>query len=936
MTPFPSIVQSSLGRTFHLAKQIGKGGEGAIYETSEQQDIAVKLYWPDKAQSRREKIAAMASAQWYKTSSFVAFPIDILFSPNGAFVGFVMKKIGGSKPVHMLFTPASRKAEFSRANYRFLIRAAGNIARAVASVHSLGCVIGDVNHSGFLVSDKAVSILIDSDSFQVVASNHKYLCQVGTPDYTPPELQGVRFDRVPRTPNHDNFGLAVLVFQILFMGRHPFSGRYQGSGDMPLERAIGEFRFAYSAQASRTQMLPPPGAPLLTDFPPHLGAAFENAFGQQGRSLRSTAAEWISLLENLETYLVPCSAEPSHQHIKDKPCPWCRMEQSSPGFVTFNTFTTATAIPIHVDVSQIAALINAIRDPGPTPTIQTVIIVPTNVGPAPLASGLNTNLKRRAYLGVGASASGAILISFGGIAIVPGLLVLGAGVLANAFPPKELKKLREARSQAETSWRSIEDAWSKQPGNTKFLQIKSEVNEYVRLLSDLPNEEKRELQKLEQNKKDAQLRRHLDRYLIANAKIKKIGAGRKAVLASFGVQTAADIQQQRISAIQGFGPALVSSLMAWRQGAANRFVFNASEPVNQVDLANMKARIANRKADLDTKIRSLAGNLQQASNFSLAQRAKISSLANQAFAARRQAEINEQSATGPLHKASKVISLCCIGLAAIGLVISNNSTTSAPPHPSSVVVTKAPDQPPPRPEPPIAVSKYVPPVIVPPQRGGGAPPVGSSSSTPLPPSNPPRQEESALPSLPGPQEVPQLPIPNSVVPAEPVLKRQLSKTEDVIQIQKKLFDLGYMSVPANGKWGPLSKRALGQYKQQAGLEKNDLWDATAEDSLFGENAPRAIRTLAFIGGWTNELGQCGGPGEAAPLRIMADRAETDGGACQFNSVSSDGNNAWRIDATCSSGGTSHAAHIRLAINGSVLHWTSEQPENIYYRCENFR
>ena len=196
MGAFPSIVQSSLGRTFHLAKQIGKGGEGAIYETAEQQDIAIKLYWPDKAQSRRDKITAMASAQWYKTSSFVAFPIDVLFSSNGAFVGFVMKKIGGSKPIHMLYSPASRKVEFSQANYKFLIRAAGNIARAVASVHSLGCVIGDINHSGFLVSDKAVSILIDSDSFQVVAASHKYLCQVGTPEYTPPELQGARFDRV--------------------------------------------------------------------------------------------------------------------------------------------------------------------------------------------------------------------------------------------------------------------------------------------------------------------------------------------------------------------------------------------------------------------------------------------------------------------------------------------------------------------------------------------------------------------------------------------------------------------------------------------------------------------------------------------------------------------------------------------------------------------
>ena len=172
MSAFPSVVQSSLGRTFHLAKQIGKGGEGVIYETTEQNDIALKLYWPDKAQSRRDKIAAMAAAQWYKTNSFVAFPIDVLFAPNGDFVGFIMKRIGGSKPVHMLYSPASRKMEFAKANYNFLVRAAGNIARAVASVHAIGCVIGDINHSGFLVSDKATSTIIDSDSFQVVASNN--------------------------------------------------------------------------------------------------------------------------------------------------------------------------------------------------------------------------------------------------------------------------------------------------------------------------------------------------------------------------------------------------------------------------------------------------------------------------------------------------------------------------------------------------------------------------------------------------------------------------------------------------------------------------------------------------------------------------------------------------------------------------------------------
>jgi DNA-binding helix-hairpin-helix protein with protein kinase domain len=103
MGAFPSTVKTSLGQTFHLAKLIGRGGEGAVYEVQEQTDLALKLYWPTKAESRRDKLSAMASAQWYKTNSFVTFPIAILFSPAGAFLGFVMRKIGGQARTSAIF-----------------------------------------------------------------------------------------------------------------------------------------------------------------------------------------------------------------------------------------------------------------------------------------------------------------------------------------------------------------------------------------------------------------------------------------------------------------------------------------------------------------------------------------------------------------------------------------------------------------------------------------------------------------------------------------------------------------------------------------------------------------------------------------------------------------------------------------------------------------
>ena len=443
MRAFPSSVRTSHGGTLHISKQIGQGGEGAIYETQEQNDIALKLYWPAKAESRRDKIAAMASAQWYKASPFVAFPIDILFSPSGAFVGFVMRKIAGGKPVHMLFSPASRKLEFTSANYKFLVRAAVNIARAVASVHAIGCVIGDVNQSGFLVSEKAVSTLIDCDSFQIVLGNKKFLCLVGTNEYTPPELQGVRFDRVERAPNHDNFGLAILLFQILFMGRHPFSGRYQGTGDMPIERAIGEYRFAYSAQATITKMQPPPAAPLLTDFPSYIGQAFETAFGRAGLHGRPTASNWVSLLESLEKEIIVCGVDSSHHHVRDKPCPWCRMEQSIPGFIAFISTQTAVFIPTQIDISQIIVVLRAIREPGPAPNLQTLIVAPSNLIPTEPSSALISTLTTRAYMGIVASAAGAVAIHLGNSFTYSGLSVLATGLLVNILVPKGVRQLEK-------------------------------------------------------------------------------------------------------------------------------------------------------------------------------------------------------------------------------------------------------------------------------------------------------------------------------------------------------------------------------------------------------------------------------------------------------------------------------------------------------------
>jgi DNA-binding helix-hairpin-helix protein with protein kinase domain len=331
--------------------------------------LAAKIYHPDKATERQQKIEAVVAAQWHKAASCVAFPIDALFSDSGRFAGFTMVRIGGNKPIHDLYSPTSRKTEFSTANFPFLIRTALNIAIALAKVHETGCVIGDINHSGILIANNTIATLIDCDSFQVTVAGQTFLCKVGVPDFTPPELQGIRLDQIARSTNHDAFGLAVVIFNLLFMGRHPFAGRFLGRGDMPLERAIAQYRFAYSARKHETQTEPPPNVPVLADIPPELANAFETAFSQAGPTKgRLKALDWVNILRRSESDIKPCASNQAHHYFRTAPsCPWCRMESAYPGFLAFAPPIISITSSTPVNLGQLIAAIKAVPDPRVSP-----------------------------------------------------------------------------------------------------------------------------------------------------------------------------------------------------------------------------------------------------------------------------------------------------------------------------------------------------------------------------------------------------------------------------------------------------------------------------------------------------------------------------------------------------------------------------------------
>jgi hypothetical protein len=205
-----------------------------------------------------------------------------------------------------------------------------------------------------------------------------------------------------------------------------------------------------------------------------------------------------------------------------------------------------------------------LKDPGAPPDILRITSVPPNFNPSPEAQRARNVRWTRVGAGAVGTIAGICLFSLGGAGFLAGAIAI-AGSTSLAFAQRQLvKDVVAARQRAEIAWNAIQSAWSQQAGNKNFLTAKAEAEKLMVSLSRLPEREQHRKQELNNKKREAQLLRYLERFRIADAKIRKIGPGRKMTLASFGIETAADVRRPRIEAIQGFGRNLTSALLAWR------------------------------------------------------------------------------------------------------------------------------------------------------------------------------------------------------------------------------------------------------------------------------------------------------------------------------------------------------------------------------------
>lgn len=330
------------GRSLSVSRELGKGGEGIVYDVSGYPDQVAKIYHSSHCtdEKRRKLQAMIASPPQDDTRRLspphisIAWPLELLYEQE-EFAGYLMPHISQSPDIFKVYNPQLRTKNYPAFDWRYLHRTAKNFATALNALHVRGYVMGDVNQKNIMVTTSALVTLVDTDSFQVPDSGGRvYRCPVGVPEYTPPELQGTKLDSIDRTIHHDDFGLGVIIFQLLMEGFHPFTGVAQDptlslTGEVYLH-CIKQGVFPYQFNS---EFHPPPGAPSFSALHPEIQNLLLRCFinGYLNPSSRPTAHEWLKALDKAEKVLMQCGRNALHwysDHVKQ--CPWCEREKSKP------------------------------------------------------------------------------------------------------------------------------------------------------------------------------------------------------------------------------------------------------------------------------------------------------------------------------------------------------------------------------------------------------------------------------------------------------------------------------------------------------------------------------------------------------------------------------------------------------------------------------
>ena len=333
---------------FSLKERLGSGGGATVYrERIGQQDYAIKIY-TDASSFEAKKIEFMIANPPPDSVREVAgikypryaWPLAVIreSGPSASpVVGYAMSVIDANKSKTLdYFFDHNLSKSLQNANSKalsFKVEILRNLSELIEELHESGHIFVDLKPQNVRVFEGAnIVTFLDCDGFTIgeAGGAKRFQSTMVSPDYVAPEILLRANRNGPIGVEQDEYALAVMIFQMLNNGIHPFQGVIKDSNTN-----------APTNDDKAASALYPHGItpnPHITHRPQSVHDTWldetrfllDRAFVAGNK--RPTATEWKQHFDKVLTQklLVRCNARPNdamHIRFRDKDCPACRRLQ---------------------------------------------------------------------------------------------------------------------------------------------------------------------------------------------------------------------------------------------------------------------------------------------------------------------------------------------------------------------------------------------------------------------------------------------------------------------------------------------------------------------------------------------------------------------------------------------------------------------------------
>lgn len=330
-------LQDENGKIYQIGDLIKSGGAGSVSHINNAPSQVSKVYHDkiDKAYYLKKITAMQKLEPTLKAVSVndipiiqLAWPQARLYNSQKQFVGFVMPELDVKNTIELEYILQERqaKAHHLPTGMGAKVILAYNLCSLIDALHQQGHRIIDMKplNLRFYKSSLYMSLL-DCDGFSIQGEKIRYPAGQFTVEYLAPEFQAKQAIPQDQEERQDLFALAVIIFQLLNFGIHPFSGRPKNDTvptDIP-RRIAGRF-YGYGVKAHN--LITPNVASGHKQLPDKLRTLFDKAFSGNP-TLRPSAKTWATALyeyaQSEKQQMLVCQKDKKHQYFAGKACAAC-------------------------------------------------------------------------------------------------------------------------------------------------------------------------------------------------------------------------------------------------------------------------------------------------------------------------------------------------------------------------------------------------------------------------------------------------------------------------------------------------------------------------------------------------------------------------------------------------------------------------------------